>query len=238
MSGRSSAITRRRSRTVSGSGIGRGVPAPRLCPQRPEPVGGASERVDSRPVHRLGRQPARLVEGRDRDVVPAGGQLGRQILDHALLAADDGRKRLGEHQDAHRRFLTVARIVAPPPACQNHPVSAPPDPGSSDRPTISVVICAFTEDRLEALGEAIGSIGAQSVQPLETVLVIDHAPELLVEAQAALAGDRGHRQRGGAGPLGRPQHRAGKEPWRCCRLHRRRRGGGARLARAPLRGLR
>jgi glycosyltransferase involved in cell wall biosynthesis/GT2 family glycosyltransferase len=113
----------------------------------------------------------------------AGGQLGRQILDHALLAADDGRKRLGEHQDTHRRFLTVARIVAPPPACQNQPVSAPPDPGSSERPTISVVICAFTEDRLDALGEAIDSIGAQSVQPLETVLVIDHAPELLVEAR-------------------------------------------------------
>ena len=62
-------------------------------------------------------------------------------------------------------------------------MSPPPDPGSSRRPTISVVICAFTEDRLEALREALGSIRAQSVRPLETVLVIDHAPELLAEAE-------------------------------------------------------
>ena len=50
-------------------------------------------------------------------------------------------------------------------------------------PTISVVICAFTFDRLEVMGEALDSLRAQTLPPHEIVLVIDHAPELLEEAQ-------------------------------------------------------
>jgi glycosyltransferase involved in cell wall biosynthesis len=53
----------------------------------------------------------------------------------------------------------------------------------SDAPTISVVICAYTRDRLEVLGEAIDSLRAQTLPPHEVILVIDHAPELLSEAQ-------------------------------------------------------
>jgi glycosyltransferase involved in cell wall biosynthesis len=53
----------------------------------------------------------------------------------------------------------------------------------SDPPTISVVVCAFTRDRLEVLGEAVDSLRAQSLPPREVVLVIDHAPELLAEAR-------------------------------------------------------
>jgi glucosyl-dolichyl phosphate glucuronosyltransferase len=49
--------------------------------------------------------------------------------------------------------------------------------------TISVVICAYTLDRLEVLGEAIASLRAQTLPPHEIVLVIDHAPELLEEAR-------------------------------------------------------
>jgi glycosyltransferase involved in cell wall biosynthesis len=55
-------------------------------------------------------------------------------------------------------------------------------PLQSDGPTISVVICAFTRDRLEVLGEAIESLRAQTLPPHEVVLVIDHNPELLAEA--------------------------------------------------------
>jgi glycosyltransferase involved in cell wall biosynthesis len=57
-------------------------------------------------------------------------------------------------------------------------------PGSEDasdqpKPPISVVICAYTRDRLGALHDAIGSIRRQSLPAHEIVLVIDHAPELL-----------------------------------------------------------
>ena len=49
----------------------------------------------------------------------------------------------------------------------------------STPPTISVVICAYTRDRLEVLSEAVDSLRAQTLPPHEIVLVIDHAPELL-----------------------------------------------------------
>lgn len=52
-----------------------------------------------------------------------------------------------------------------------------------DPPTISVVICAFTEERLEVLGEALDSLRAQTHPPHEIVLVIDHAPALLDEVR-------------------------------------------------------
>ncbi|HEV7482399.1 MAG TPA: glycosyltransferase [Solirubrobacterales bacterium] len=45
-------------------------------------------------------------------------------------------------------------------------------------PTISVVICAYTNERLELLAAGIEALGAQTVAPHEVVLVIDHAPEL------------------------------------------------------------
>jgi glycosyltransferase involved in cell wall biosynthesis/GT2 family glycosyltransferase len=50
-------------------------------------------------------------------------------------------------------------------------------------PTISVVVCAFTSERLDVLSEAIESLRAQTLPPREIVLVIDHAPELLEEAR-------------------------------------------------------
>jgi len=50
-------------------------------------------------------------------------------------------------------------------------------------PTISVVICAFTDERLQVLGEAVDSLRVQTLPPHEVVLVIDHAPELLEEVR-------------------------------------------------------
>ena len=50
-------------------------------------------------------------------------------------------------------------------------------------PTISVVICAFTFDRLEVMGESLDSLRAQTLAPHEIVLVIDHAPKLMEEAR-------------------------------------------------------
>jgi glycosyltransferase involved in cell wall biosynthesis/GT2 family glycosyltransferase len=61
------------------------------------------------------------------------------------------------------------------------PGTIPPVP--SQPPSISVVVCAYTRDRLEVLGEAVDSLRAQTLPPHEVVLVIDHAPELLEEAR-------------------------------------------------------
>ncbi len=53
---------------------------------------------------------------------------------------------------------------------------------------ISVVICAYTEDRWEALVTAVASIQQQSHPPLETIVVIDHNPDLLQRVQAHIPG--------------------------------------------------
>jgi glycosyltransferase involved in cell wall biosynthesis/GT2 family glycosyltransferase len=50
-------------------------------------------------------------------------------------------------------------------------------------PTISVVVCAFTPERLEVLTEALESLRTQTLPAHEIVLVIDHAPDLLAEAR-------------------------------------------------------
>jgi glycosyltransferase involved in cell wall biosynthesis len=51
-------------------------------------------------------------------------------------------------------------------------------------PAISVLIPAFTRERLGPLSEAIESLRAQTLRPHEIVLVIDHSPDLLAESRA------------------------------------------------------
>jgi glycosyltransferase involved in cell wall biosynthesis len=61
-----------------------------------------------------------------------------------------------------------------------------PTPQSADAappPSISVVLCAYTLERVELLAAAIESLGSQSVAPHEIVLVIDHSPELEAESR-------------------------------------------------------
>jgi len=50
-------------------------------------------------------------------------------------------------------------------------------------PSISVLICAYTLDRLGVLSQAIESVRAQSAAAHEIVLCVDHSPELLAEAR-------------------------------------------------------
>jgi len=50
-------------------------------------------------------------------------------------------------------------------------------------PTISVLVCAYTAERLPRIAEAIDSLRAQTVAPHEIVLAIDHAPELAAECR-------------------------------------------------------
>lgn len=58
--------------------------------------------------------------------------------------------------------------------------------GPASRPTASVVIAAFASDRWEYLLDAVRSVAAQTRPALETIVVIDHNPELLVRARREL----------------------------------------------------
>ena len=49
---------------------------------------------------------------------------------------------------------------------------------------VSVVICAYTEDRWDDLVAAVESVQRQSVPPLEVIVVIDHNPDLLERVRA------------------------------------------------------
>lgn len=63
-------------------------------------------------------------------------------------------------------------------------VPGPPNQeGSASAPSISVIITAFTFDRLPSIEEIIESLRNQTVAPAETLLVIDYAPELEEECR-------------------------------------------------------
>ncbi len=51
---------------------------------------------------------------------------------------------------------------------------------------ISVVICAYTEERWDELLAAVHSVQQQSQPPLEIIVVVDHNPELLNRLRTAL----------------------------------------------------
>jgi GT2 family glycosyltransferase len=52
--------------------------------------------------------------------------------------------------------------------------------------SISVVICAYTNDRWDDLCAAVDSMRKQTVPPNEVILVVDHNPELLARVRADL----------------------------------------------------
>src|SRR5712692_9419900 len=53
---------------------------------------------------------------------------------------------------------------------------------------VSVIICAYTEERWSNLGAAVASIQKQSAAPREIILVIDHNRPLFERARAAISG--------------------------------------------------
>jgi Glycosyl transferase family 2 len=55
-------------------------------------------------------------------------------------------------------------------------------------PAASVIIAAFDSERWEYLRDAVDSVTAQTRQALETIVVIDHNPDLLARARRELAG--------------------------------------------------
>jgi GT2 family glycosyltransferase len=58
----------------------------------------------------------------------------------------------------------------------------------ADLPTVSVIIAAYSMNRWGDLSEAVASVRTQTVQVLETIVVIDHHPGLLAQARSELAG--------------------------------------------------
>jgi GT2 family glycosyltransferase len=65
-----------------------------------------------------------------------------------------------------------------------------PDARGGAAPAISVVICAYTSKRWDALLAAVASVARQTLPALETILVIDHDPGLLERAQATFGDAR------------------------------------------------
>jgi len=61
---------------------------------------------------------------------------------------------------------------------------------SAGLPTVSVVICCYTEHRWQDVVEAIKSLGEQTLAPSEVLLVVDHNEELLRRACGAFDGIR------------------------------------------------
>lgn len=65
------------------------------------------------------------------------------------------------------------------------PVSQPTKaPRSAPLPTVSVVICVYTEARWDALAAALASL-RQAPAPTEVIVVVDHNPELFQRVQQA-----------------------------------------------------
>lgn len=58
----------------------------------------------------------------------------------------------------------------------------------TDLPTVSVIIPAFSMKRWNDLSEAVASVRQQTIDVLDTIVVIDHHPGLLARAQRELRG--------------------------------------------------
>jgi glucosyl-dolichyl phosphate glucuronosyltransferase len=57
-------------------------------------------------------------------------------------------------------------------------------------PTVSVVICAYTEDRWSQLKKSVASVEAQTSPPIEIIVCIDHNEMLFRKSEEGLAGGR------------------------------------------------
>lgn len=53
--------------------------------------------------------------------------------------------------------------------------------------SVSVVVCAYTEDRWDRICEALASVARQTVPAAQTILVVDHNEALLARAREAFA---------------------------------------------------
>jgi glucosyl-dolichyl phosphate glucuronosyltransferase len=66
----------------------------------------------------------------------------------------------------------------------------PPCDESPSRPTVSVVICAYTENRWSQLKKSVASVEAQTSPPIEIILCVDHNEKLLRKSEEYFAKGR------------------------------------------------
>src|SRR5487761_2695301 len=59
-------------------------------------------------------------------------------------------------------------------------------PGDLTTPRVSVIVCAYTLDRWDLLGEALDSLTRQDLAPIEVILCIDHNHEMYERCVAQL----------------------------------------------------
>lgn len=64
-------------------------------------------------------------------------------------------------------------------------MSAPEPPEPAPGPAVSVVVCAHTMDRWSDIVAGMAALARQTAPPVETILVVDHNPELLQRATEA-----------------------------------------------------
>ncbi|MFF7248362.1 glycosyltransferase family 2 protein [Embleya sp. NPDC008237] len=87
----------------------------------------------------------------------------------------------------HTRRLAWVAIRAEEAAVRRARAAAirravPPAAHTAPRPTLTVIVCAYTMDRWDDLSAALASIRAQDEPPAQTILVADHCHELAARA--------------------------------------------------------
>ncbi|MGC0423035.1 glycosyltransferase family 2 protein [Embleya sp. AB8] len=80
--------------------------------------------------------------------------------------------------------------------------AVPPAHHTRPRPTLTVIVCAYTMDRWDDLTAALASIRAQDEPPAQTILVADHCHELAARAARAFPDVTVLRNRGRRGLSG------------------------------------
>ena len=125
------------------------------------PTNGFGE-VNADPVDVAGGKPhsfAPVTAGASDRFLPAGGGTPLALAAPPGRPPDEGRPAVGTAVLDHTEILI--------------------------RPAVSVVVCAFTEDRWEDIRRVLGSLRAQTEAPGEIILVIDYCPALLRRASLA-----------------------------------------------------
>ena len=120
---------------------------------------------------RIGRQPKPQGRNMARLSPPAGG------LPAVATPADD-----------RIDVPTLANGENRGDALTLRQTSVPVATSRAARPAVSVIVCAFTEDRWEDLSRAVDSLHQQTEQAREIIVVIDHCPGLLHRARRDLMG--------------------------------------------------
>ena len=90
--------------------------------------------------------------------------------------------------DGHIDVATLASGENRGDALTLRQISVPVATSRAARPAVSVIVCAFTEDRWEDLSRAVDSLHHQTEQAREIIVVIDHCPGLLHCARRDLMG--------------------------------------------------